>query len=78
MIDQETKVTLEGILTVDEIIAENIVQIEDIADEERTPSDFPAIYLLSSSRGEEFVLSEEGVQRGICAAHVFPRSDRHG
>ena len=56
MIDQDTKVTLEGILTVDEIIAENIVQIEDIADEERTPSDFPAIYLLSSSGGEEFVL----------------------
>ena len=56
MIDQETKVTLEGILTVDEIIAENIVQIEDIADEERSPSDFSAIYLLSSSHGEEFIL----------------------
>ena len=56
VIDQETKATLEGILTVDEIINENIVQIEDIADEERTPSDFPAIYLLSSSHGEEYIL----------------------
>ena len=56
VVDKETKVTLESILTVDEIIAENIVQIEDIADEERSPSDFSAIYLLSSAHGEEFIL----------------------
>ena len=72
VIDQETKVTLEGILTVDEIIAENIVQIEDIADEERTPSDFPAIYLLSSSQGEEFVLrSLKKEFKGEYAPHMF-------
>ena len=72
VIDKVTKVTIDNLFTWDQILSENIVGIENIEDEERTPTNFPAIYLLSSECGQAAVL--RGLRkefRGDRAAKLF-------
>ena len=54
--DSSTREVLQSLLTVDQVLAENIVRIDNIEDTERLPVDSSAIYLLSSRRGQEEVL----------------------
>ena len=54
--DSRTREVLQSLLTVDQVLAENIVRIDNIEDTERLPVDSSAIYLLSSRRGQEEVM----------------------
>ena len=72
VLDSISMVTLQNLFTWDQIISENIVRVDNIEDEERTPINFPAIYLLSSERGQAAVL--RGLRkefRGDKAAELF-------
>ena len=70
--DTGTREVLQALITVDQVMAENIVRIDNIEDRERVPVDSSAIYLLSSSRGQEELL--RGLRReflGELPARLF-------